>query len=121
MACAKRKQQSSNSPAADAETPPWVHSDPIVQQLLKLGKRVNRANYLTLDRGSPSEEDLDQETLGALERMFPSEAPATNTMQSAEDAIEGWLHEKFPDAGAATSQEEPASGKSNTPPGNEKP
>jgi hypothetical protein len=53
------------------EIPPGLASDPIAQQLQKQGSRVTRANWLTLDRGSPSEENLDGETQGFLDLHFP--------------------------------------------------
>jgi hypothetical protein len=66
--------QSSSSPAGAIAIPRGLESDPIALQLQRQGSRVTRANWLTLDRGSPSEENLDAETLGFLDRHFPQGA-----------------------------------------------
>jgi len=60
-------------PAPKPEIPPGLEFDPIAQQLQKQGSKITRANWLMLDRGSPSEENLDGETLGFLDLHFPKE------------------------------------------------
>jgi hypothetical protein len=55
------------------EIPPGLEFDLITQQVKKQGSKITRANWLTLDRGSPSEVNLDGETLGFLDLHFPKE------------------------------------------------
>ncbi len=55
------------------EIPPGLEFDLIAQQLQKQGSKITRANWLTLDRGSPSEVNLDGETLGFQDLHFPKE------------------------------------------------
>lgn len=60
-------------PDPKPEVPPGLEFDPIAQHLQKRGLKITRANWLTLDRGSASEENLDGETLGFLDLHFPKE------------------------------------------------
>jgi len=64
---------SSTSPAAASAIPPGLESDPIALQLQKMGRRVTRAAWLMLDRGTSDETELDGETLGFLDLYFPKE------------------------------------------------
>lgn len=61
---------SSTSPAASSGLPPGLERDPIALQLQKMGRRVTRAAWLMLDRGSSDETNLDPETKGFLDRVF---------------------------------------------------
>jgi hypothetical protein len=47
--------------------------DPIALQLQKMGQPVTRAAWLMLDQGTSDESNLDSETLGFLNRVFPQE------------------------------------------------
>lgn len=60
-------------PVPAPKIPPGLESDPIALQLRKMGMRVTRAAWLTLDRGSSDESNLDPETLAMLDRMFPAD------------------------------------------------
>ncbi len=68
------------------ESPPGLERDPILLQLLKMGLPVTRAAWLTLDRGSSSEANLDAETRAFLDRHFPPEADL-NRPETEEDGI----------------------------------
>ena len=51
--------------------PPGLERDPISLELQKMGRQVTRAGWLTLDKGSDDETDLDPETKAFLDRHFP--------------------------------------------------
>ena len=61
------------APRAPSAIPSGLEHDPIAQQLSKMGLRVTRAAWLSLDRGTSDETYLDEETKAMLDRMFPQE------------------------------------------------
>ena len=45
----------------------------IIDGLLRMGRKVTRANWLLLDRGSADPESVDPETAAYLRRIIPND------------------------------------------------
>ena len=103
--------------------PSGLERDPIALRLSKKGQPVTRAAWLTLDRGSSDESELDPEVTAMLDRMFPvDDSPNQddpNRPETEADSVIAMDRRRFrarPMSPASTGQTPPSSqSPSNTP------
>jgi len=55
------------------QIPPGLERDPLALGLQSRGIPVTRESWLTADRGSSDESELEPEIVAMLDRMFPDE------------------------------------------------